>query len=126
MRTARRSAARPGDAREEVVEGADRAAQQDGRALEQLALDPPDVRPPGHHEHRVALDRLHVAVEEQRDFARIRRPGDERETHRPMLVRASDAIAYARRGKVSKVRRLSGECRRRALIVPAGVRPAPI
>ena len=84
-----------GDAAEEVVERADRAAEQRGRPREQLALDARDVRPARDDEHGIARKELDIAVEEARDLARIRGARDERETHRSMLVPSPDASPYA-------------------------------
>ena len=69
-----RRAAVAGDAREEVVEGADIAREQSSTLREELALDALDVRSVRHDEHRIALERAQVALEEQCHFAGVRRP----------------------------------------------------
>src|SRR5581483_6989793 len=79
-----------GDPLEEVVEGADRAAQERGLPREQLALDRVDVRPVRHDEHRLPIEGGQIAVEEASDLARVRRAGDETERHRSIVERGPD------------------------------------
>ncbi len=79
-----------GQALEDVVEGADRAAQQRRPAGEQVALDAFDVRPVRHDQHGAAFQLAQIALQEECDFARAGRPGDQAETHRPILDRGPD------------------------------------
>ena len=85
-----------GDAREQVVERADRAAEQAARALEQVSLDARDVRPVRHDQDRLVVEAGQVALEQERDLARIRGPDDEVQSQaspfRPgaMVVRRPD------------------------------------
>ena len=67
-------AAVAGEPLEEIVEGADPAREECAAPREELALDPLDVRPIGHDEHRIAVERVQVALEEQRNLAGVRRP----------------------------------------------------
>jgi hypothetical protein len=66
---------------EDVVERSDRAGEQRTGPAEQIALDPLDVRPVRHDQHRIAVDRIEVTLEETRDLAGLRRPHDQCETH---------------------------------------------
>ena len=59
---------------EEIVEGSDPAREERAAPGEELALDPLDVRSVGHDEHRIAVERVQVAIEEQRNLAGVRRP----------------------------------------------------
>ena len=67
-------AAVAGEPLEEIVEGPDPAREERAAPGEELALDPLDVRPVGHDEHRIAVERVQVALEEQRNLAGVRRP----------------------------------------------------
>src|SRR5262249_20452776 len=49
---------------EEIVERADPSRKEDGRALQQVALDTVDIRPVRHDEPRIVLDRLEKPVQE--------------------------------------------------------------
>ena len=89
-RTRRRAGVR--DALEQVVEGADRAGQKGAAAPQQVALDPVDVRPDRHDEHRVAIERSEVALEQERDLAGMSRPHDEGKRHVPIVVPARDSF----------------------------------
>ncbi len=80
-RTTRSAVAR--DPLEQVVKGADRAADERAARRQELALDPVDVRPVGHDEHRILVERGEVALEQQRDFSRVRGAGEDRKAHRP-------------------------------------------
>ena len=75
---------------EDVVERPDRAREQGGASREEVALRALDVRPVRHDEHRLPLERGEIAVEQRPDLARVRRPSDEAERHRPILEAASD------------------------------------
>ena len=79
-------AVRAGEPLKEISEGADRAADEGSRAPQELALGTIDVRPVRHDQDRVRLERVQVAVEQQRDLARVGRPCKQAETHRPILV----------------------------------------
>jgi hypothetical protein len=80
----------------QIVEGDDRAAEQRGTARQQLELDPVDVRPVRHDEHRLdpvrGVEYGEIAVEQEPDLARIRRARDEAERHPPTLARARDGL----------------------------------
>ena len=75
---------------EEIVEGADRAAEQRPTAHQQLSLDPVDVRPVRHDEHRLepvsGIECVEITVEQELDFARVGRARDEAERHPPTLA----------------------------------------
>ena len=79
-----------GDPFEQVVEGADRAAEQAPGALEQVALRPVDVRPIRHDQKRLVVQARQIALEQERDLARICGPDDEAQRHRAMVVLRSD------------------------------------
>ncbi len=90
---------------EQVREGADPAAEERSRVGEQVALHPVDVRPVRHDQHRPLLEPGAVALQQQRDLARVRGPGDQRQPHsRPMVVRWSDGSRSAESGKARKLR----------------------
>ena len=79
LRVSRNRATRSPIARdplEEVVEGADRAADKRAAGRQELALDTVDVRPVGHDEHRILVERGEIALEQQRDFSRVRGAGE--------------------------------------------------
>ena len=80
---------------EDVVEGSDRAAEQAAATGEQVALDPVDVRPVRHDQDRLVVEARQIALEEQRDFARMRRPGKEGEPHLPIVERPQDVSRAA-------------------------------
>ena len=61
--------------REQIVEGADRPAEETATTRKQVALDPVDVRPVRHDQDGFVVEARQIALEEQRDFARMRRPG---------------------------------------------------
>ena len=84
-----------GDPLEQVVERADRAGQQRRSTAQQVALDAIDVRSVGHDEHRVAVERVQVAVEQQRHLAGVCRSNHEREPHSPIVVPVSDGSPSA-------------------------------
>ncbi len=79
-----------GDPLEDVVERPDGAREERRPAREELALDAVDVRPVGHDEERLALERGQVAVEQKPDFARVCRPSDEAERHRSIVEPSPD------------------------------------
>ncbi len=60
-----------GDALEEVVEGADRAAEHAAAPLEQVALAARDVRAVRHDQERLVCQAGQIPVEQQRDLARV-------------------------------------------------------
>ena len=62
---------------EQVVERADRAAEQAAAAREQVALDAVDVRRVRHDQSRLVVEARQIALQEERDFARMRRPREE-------------------------------------------------
>jgi hypothetical protein len=76
---------------EEIVERADRPAQQRSRAREQLPLNAVDLRPVRDDEERLAVEVLEVSIEEPRDLPRIRRANQQRERHRPILPATPEA-----------------------------------
>ncbi len=79
-----------GDALEEIVECADRAAEERGLPGNELTLDPIDVRPVRHDENRLPIEGGQIAVEQALDLARVGRPRDETQRHRPIVERAAD------------------------------------
>ena len=74
---------------EDVVERPDRAGEQGSRPLQEIPLDPVDVRPVRDDQDRIALDLREVSLEQARDLAGLRRPDDKGERHSPMVVPAS-------------------------------------
>src|SRR5436190_4438463 len=68
---------------EEVVEGPDRAADESACVEQELPLGPVDVRPVGHDQDRIEIERAQIALEQKRDFAGVGRACKQAETHRP-------------------------------------------
>ena len=89
----------------QVVEGPDRAGEKCRAAPNQVTLDPVDVDPIRDDEPGIAFEHVEIAPQEQRDLADVRRPHDERETHRSIVVLAPGALSYALRKERSFVRR---------------------
>ncbi len=85
-----RPCAAAADPAKEIVEGADRSPDKAAPPGHQLPLDPLDVRPDRHDQIRVAIQSGHIALEEQRNLAGVRRPGDQREGHLPIVRTPSD------------------------------------
>ena len=54
---------------------------------EQVALDAVDVRPVRHDQERLVVEARQIALEQQRDFARVRGPREEGESHLPIVER---------------------------------------
>jgi hypothetical protein len=73
------------DAGEDVVERPDRAAEQCAAARQQVTLDAFDVRPVRDDEDRLPRKHSEITLQQERDLARVGRPGDEAETHRSIL-----------------------------------------
>src|SRR4029078_5456825 len=78
------------DPLEEIVERADRAAEQRPRAREQLPLGAVDVRPVRHDQYGVGLERAQIALEQERHLAGVGRACEQAESHRTILVSGSD------------------------------------
>ena len=74
---------------------------------EEVALDPLDVRPVRHDQDGIAVDRLEVSLEQARDLAGLRRPHDESQTHRPIVVAGPDGYRRGRNRKERERRRLA-------------------
>ena len=87
-----------GDLLEEVVEGPDPARQQCAARRQQLTLDALDVRPVRHDQDGISVERAQVALEEQRDLARVRGPSKQRQPaargHRPIVDLRSDGLEW--------------------------------
>ena len=66
----------------------DPPSRQPQRA-EQVALDAVDVRPVRHDQKRLVVETRQIALEQQRDLARVRRPRDEAQSHRAIEPRSS-------------------------------------
>ncbi len=89
--------------------------------IEELPLDPLDVRPVGHDEHRIAVEHAQVALEQQRDLAGVCRPREQRQAlaggHRPIVDLRSDGPPSAAQTEsgmcVKRARLLAGSCRLR-------------
>ena len=79
-----------GEAPEEIVEGADRAGEQAAAAPEQVALDPVDIRRVRHDQSRLVVEARQIALQQERDFARMRRPCEEGQPHLPIVERPQD------------------------------------
>jgi len=90
------------DPLEDVVERTDATAEEDAGTAQQVALDTLDVRPVRHDEDRLVLQALQVALEQQRHLPRIRRPCEQSQGHRPMLVGGPDGSEVAEEGKSGK------------------------
>lgn len=75
---------------EEVVEGADGAAEETALARDQVALDTVDVRRVRHDQGRLVVEARQIALEQERDLARVRRPCEKGESHLPIVKRAQD------------------------------------
>ena len=103
------------DPAKDIVESADRAAEQSARAREQVPFDPLDVRSRRHDQHRALGEIGKVAVEQQRNLAGIRRPGQQRQGHRPILVLRRDG---SRRGTGAEPRKLREKSGRGLLRAP--------
>src|SRR5581483_4014682 len=125
LRLGRDGAAGRCDALEQVVERADRAAEQTAATAQQVALDPVDVRPVRHDQERLVVQAGEIALEEQRDLARMRGPCDEAQPHRAMVVLSEDGIR-PRTGAKACFERTSSRARpRRAPELDGGAfRPA--
>ena len=93
-----------GDPLEQVVERADRPAEQRTAAPEQVALDALDIRAVRHDQDGLAGDIREIPLEQQRDFAGVRRSGEQRQTHRSMVVPPRDDSAYVSAAEPRKVR----------------------
>jgi len=86
-----------GEPLEEIVEGADRAADERSRPRQELALGPVDVRPVRHDQDRIGLERAEIALEQERDLPRVRRPCEQAQRHRPILALGHDGSGRAKR-----------------------------
>ncbi len=80
------------DALEDIVERSDRAREQRGPAREQFALNALDIRSVRHDEHGLPLESGEITVEQRLDLARVRRPSDQAERHRPIVEAVSDSL----------------------------------
>ena len=80
------------DALEQVVEGDDRTAQQAAAAGKEIALDPVDVRPVRHDQEWLVVEARQIALQQERDFARICRPRNEAQPHRAMVRAGADGL----------------------------------
>ena len=80
------SAVRQGEPLEQRVERADRSREEPVAPPDELAFGPIDLGSIRDDEPRIAIDLLDEPVEQERDLAGMRRPDDEGETHRCMVV----------------------------------------
>ena len=64
--------------------------KQAAAAREQVALDAVDVRRVRHDQDRFVVEARQIALEQERDFARVRRPCEEGEPHLPIVERPQD------------------------------------
>ena len=80
----------------QVVEGADRPAEERRAPNQKLVLDAVDVRPVRHDEQRLepvrGVERSEITTEQELDLARVGRAYDEAERHPPTLARARDGL----------------------------------
>src|SRR5262249_54514312 len=90
------------DLPEEVVEGADRAGQERRLSEQEVPLDAIHVDAIRDDEPRIALERGHIALQEQRHLAGVSPSDDGPEAHSPIVVPASGALSYAARGFVQR------------------------
>ena len=100
-----------GDLLEEVVEGPDPARQQRSARRQQLALDALDVRSVRHDQDRISVERAQIALEEQRNLARVRGPSKQRQPaargHRPIVDLRSDGFEWRVRTSPEVARKAS-------------------
>ena len=80
------SLASRGDVAEDVVEGADSPGEKRGAAGEQVTLDEVDVCPVRDDQPGVAVQLGEEAFEQQRHLPGVRRPDDQGEPHRAMVI----------------------------------------
>ena len=96
VRRDRHSMARSvGQVAKQVIERADHARQQRRSSPHEVSLDAIDVDPVRNDEPRITLEHVEIPLQKQGDLADVRRPDDERETHRFIVVPASGALSYA-------------------------------
>jgi hypothetical protein len=105
---------------EQVVECADRAAEQAAAAREQIALNAIDVRRVRHDQGRFVVEARQIALQKERDFARMRRPREEVQPHLPIVERPQDGS----RGR-SRRKRRSKRPRRPSAVGHAARRRGP-
>ena len=79
-----------GNPLEQVVERPDRAAEQAARPFEQVALDAGDVRPVRHDQKRLVVEAGQIALEQERDLARVCGPCNQAECHAAIVVLRPD------------------------------------
>ena len=91
-----------------------RAGEQRRAPPDQVALDAVDVTRFGTTSHGSRVETSEIALEEQRNLADMRRPDDERQTHRSIVVLASGALSYAARRFCAKSDELDPARRDRA------------
>ena len=99
------------DVLEQIVERADAPRKQGGPTPDEIALDALDVGAVRDDEPRISIEHLEVPLEEQRDFAGMRRTNDEREAHGSMVVPALDALSYAVSDSVQRARNFDHEAK---------------
>ena len=93
---------------EQAVERDDLAAEEAAVPREQVALDAIDVRRIGHDQYRLVVETRQIALEQERDFARVRRPGEEGQPHLPIVERPQD-VSHGRSERFSSL--LAGRSR---------------
>src|SRR5262249_26016618 len=93
------------DPLEDVVERADRTADQRAGLGEQLTLGPVDVRPVRHDQNRIGTEGGQVALEQERDLARVRGPCEQAQRHRAIVVATWDDSNW----QASRFRRAYGQ-----------------
>ena len=87
---------------EQAVERDDLAAEEAAVPREQVALDAIDVRRIGHDQYRLVVETRQIALEQERDFARVRRPGEEGQPHLPIVERPQD-VSHGRSERFSSL-----------------------
>jgi len=86
--------ARTRNVAKQAVERPNGASEQSWTPTNQVPLDPIDVDPVRYDEPGIMLEHRQIALQKQRNLADVRRPDDERETHRFIVVLASGALSY--------------------------------
>ena len=104
LRVGRHRPPRPREPLEQVVEGADEAAEQAAAARQRVPLDPVDVRPVRHDQCRFVVETRQIALEQKRYFPRVGGACDERESQpsdrRPAFGRV---VVRPRKERVSRL-----------------------
>ena len=80
---------------EQAIEGDDLAAEEAAVPRQQVTLDAIYVRRIGHDQNRLVVETRQIALEQERDLARVRRPSEEGQPHLPIVERPQDGSLAA-------------------------------